>query len=263
MKKTRNQILFPIRKMKNHKIILSLCLILAILAISLFPSLKNDFINWDNQQYTTKNKTITELSWRNIETIFDRTYMGHYHPLTLLSYSLEYRFFKLNPFAYHLTNLILHLLNGLLVFWLILMLKGGVLTSLVVSLLFGIHPLHVESVAWIFERKDLLYSFFFLGSLIVYLAYLKTRGVRYYALSLFLFLLSLFLKSMAVTLPFVLVLCDTLLHRKIDRKCLIEKIPFLVTAFIFWNHGSLRSRITRNNEPKTFIPIFQKYLHYE
>jgi protein O-mannosyl-transferase len=233
MKETRNQILFPIRKMKNHKIILSLCLILALPSISLFPSLKNDFVNWDDPQYVTENKMITELSWRNIETIFDSTTMGHYHPLTLLSYSLEYRFFKLNPFVYHLTNLILHLLNGLLVFCLVWMLKGGVLISLVVSLLFGIHPLHVESVAWISERKDLLYSFFFLGSLIVYLAYLKTWGKRFYVLSLFLFLLSLLSKSMAVTLPLVLLLCDHLLHRKIDRKCLIEKIPFLAIAFIF------------------------------
>jgi protein O-mannosyl-transferase len=233
MKETRNQIPQPIRKMKNHKIILSLCLILAIPAISFFPCLKNDFLNWDDQQYVTENKMITEWSWRNIETIFDSIYMGHYHPLTLLSYALEYRFFKLNPFAYHLTNLILHLMNGLLVFWLMVMLKGGVLTSLVVSLLFGIHPLHVESVAWVSERKDLLCSFFFLGSLVVYLTYLKTRGMRFYFLSLFLFLLSLLSKSMAVTLPLVLVLCDYLLDRKFDRKCLIEKIPFLVMAFIF------------------------------
>jgi hypothetical protein len=113
------------------------------------------------------------------------------------------------------------------------MLKGGVLTSLVVSLLFGIHPLHVESVAWISERKDLLCSFFFLGSLVVYLTYLKTRRMRAYFLSLFLFLLSLLSKSVAVTLPLVLVLCDYLLDRKFDRKSLIEKIPFLVMAFIF------------------------------
>jgi tetratricopeptide (TPR) repeat protein len=219
--------------MKNHKIILSLCLILAIPAISFFPCLKNDFLNWDDQQYVIENKMIMEWSWRNIETIFDSIYMGHYHPLTLLSYALEYRFFKLNPFAYHLTNLILHLMNGLLVFWLIWMLKGGVLTSLVVSLLFGIHPLHVESVAWISERKDLLCSFFFLGSLVVYLTYLKTRRMRAYFLSLFLFLLSLLSKSMAVTLPLVLVLCDYLFDRKFDRKSLIEKIPFLVMAFIF------------------------------
>ena len=219
--------------MKNHKIILSLCMILAIPAISFFPCLKNDFLNWDDQQYVTENKTITELSWRNIETIFDWTYMGHYHPLTILSYSVEYRFFKLNPFIYHLTNLILHLMNGLLVFCLMMMLKGGVLTSLVVSLLFGIHPLHVESVAWISERKDVLYSLFFLGSMVVYLTYLKTRGKRFYFLSLFLFLLSLLSKSMAVTFPLVLFLCDYLFDRKFDRKSLVEKIPFLAIAFIF------------------------------
>jgi len=219
--------------MKNHKIILSLCLILAISSISFLPCLKNDFINWDDQEYVTQNKIIMELSGRNIETIFSVSYMGHYHPLTLLSYSLEYRFFKLNPFIYHLTNLILHLMNGLLVFWVILMLKGGVLISLVVSLLFAIHPLHVESVAWISERKDVLYSFFFLGSMVVYLYYLKTMGMRYYLLSLFLFFLSLLSKSMAVALPIVLFLCDYLLHRKFDRKSLIEKIPFLAIAFIF------------------------------
>lgn len=243
--------------MKNHKIILSLCLILVIPAISFFPCLKNDFLNWDDPQYVTENKMIMQWSWRNIETIFDSIYMGHYHPLTLLSYALEYRFLKLNPFAYHLTNLILHLMNGLLVFWLIWMLKGGVLTSLVVSLFFGIHPLHVESVAWISERKDLLCSFFFLGSLIVYLTYLKTRGRRFYFLSLFLFLLSLLSKSMAVTLPLVLVLCDYRLNRKFDRKSLIEKIPFLVMAFIFVIIASFALRSSGMVDPKSSLSFFK------
>lgn len=219
--------------MKKQQIILSICLILTITFISFSPSLKNDFANWDDNFYVTENPLIMELSWKSIKTIFNQYYMGHYHPLTLLSYSLEYYFFKLNPLVYHLTNLILHLMNGLLVFLMILMLKGGVLTSLVVSLLFGIHPLQVESVVWISERKDVLYTFFFLGSLIVYLHYLKTQSVRTYLLSFFLFILSLLSKSMAVTLPVVMFLCDFLLHRKFDRKCLVEKIPFLVTVFIF------------------------------
>lgn len=243
--------------MKNYKIILSLCLILAIPSISFFPCLKNDFLNWDDPQYVTENKMIMEWSWRSIETIFDSIYMGHYHPLTLLSYALEYRFFKLNPFAYHLTNLILHLINGLLVFWLIRMLKGGVLTSLVVSLLFGIHPLHVESAAWISERKDLLCSFFFLGSLVVYLTYLKTRRMRAYFLSLFLFLLSLLSKSMAVTLPLILLLCDYLLDRKFDRKSLVEKIPFLVIAFICGIIASFALRSSGMGDPKSSLSFFQ------
>jgi len=219
--------------MKNRNILLSICLILAIPSISFFPCLKNDFINWDDQKYVTENKLIMELSWSNIGNIFNNFYMGHYHPLTLLSYMLEYRFFKLSPFIFHLTNVVLHLMNSLLVFWFVLLLRGEVLTSLVVSLLFGIHPLHVESVAWISERKDVLYSFFFLGSLIVYLTYLKTPRMKYYFLSLSLFLFSLLSKSMAMTLPFVLFLCDYLLHRKFERKCLVEKAPFLIVAFIF------------------------------
>jgi hypothetical protein len=250
-KEIRNQIPFRIRKMKNHKILLSLCLILALPAIAFLPCLKNDFINWDDQRYVAENKIIMGWSWNNIKSIFNRTYMGHYHPLTLLSYSLEYQFFKLNPLIYHLTNLVLHLMNGLLVFLFIFLLNGEVMTSLMVSLLFGIHPLHVETVAWISERKDVLYSFFFLGSLIVYLRYLKTKWTRYYVLSLSLFFLSLLSKSMAMTLPIVLFLCDYLLHRKFDRKSLIEKIPFLAIAFIFGIMALFTQRSTEIMNPKS------------
>ncbi len=219
--------------MKNRETFISICLVLIITFISFSPSLKNDFINWDDNQYVYENPIIMGLSWENLKTIFSKFHMGHYHPLTLLSYGLEYQFFQLNPSAYHTTNLILHLFNSLIVFWLIIMLRGGILTSLVVALLFGIHPLHVESVAWISERKDVLYSFFFLGSMISYLSYRKTPKVDYYYISLFLFVLSLLSKSMAVTLPLVLFLCDYLQNRKIDKKSLIEKIPFLFIAFIF------------------------------
>ena len=243
--------------MKKHKIILSLCLVLAVLSISYLPCLKNDFINWDDQQYVTENKLIMEWSGGNIETIFNSFYMGHYHPLTLLSYSLEYRFFKLNPLIYHLTNLILHLMNGLLVFLFIFLLRGEVLTSLMVSLLFGIHPLHVESVAWISERKDVLYSFFFLGSMVVYLKYLKTKGGKYYFLSLILFFLSLLSKSMAATLSVVLFLCDYLLHRKFDRKCLIEKIPFLAMAFIFGIIALFAQESSGMTGPKSSLSFFK------
>jgi tetratricopeptide (TPR) repeat protein len=231
--KRKTQSHLPISKTKRREIIISICLILTITFVSFLPSLKNDFINWDDNQYVTENVTITDLSWENIKTIFSHFYMGHYHPLTLLSYSIEFEFHKLNPFIYHTTNLILHLFNSLFVFWLIFMLKGGILTSLWVAFLFGIHPLHVESVAWISERKDLLYSFFFLESVICYLYYRKTQGVNYYYLSIFLFILSLLSKSMAVTLPFILLIHDYLLDRKFDKKTLIEKIPFLFFALTF------------------------------
>ncbi len=247
----RSFIGFLIPITKKHQIILSICLILTVTFISFSPSLENDFVNWDDDSYVTENPLIMELSWSSIKGIFSQYLMGHYHPLTLLSYALEFHFFKLNPFAYHLTNLILHLMNALLVFLMILMLKGGILTSLVVSLLFGIHPLHVESVVWISERKDVLYTFFFLGSLIAYLHYSKTKTARAYLLSLFLFVLSLLSKAMAVSLPVILFLCDYFLGRKWDRKGLIEKIPFLATALFFGlialsAHGSSQSAVPRS-----------------
>ena len=219
--------------MEKRKIIISICLIFTITFVSFFPSLKNDFVNWDDDKYVTENPMIRDLSWKSIKAFFNSFFTGHYHPLTLLSYSIEFKFFKLNPFAYHTTNFILHLFNGLLVFWLFFMLTGGIPTSFVVALLFGIHPLHVESVAWISERKDVLYAFFFLGSMIGYLYYRKTQGMKYYYLSLFLFLLSILSKVMAVTLPVVLFLCDYFLNRKLDRNSFIEKIPFLIIAFVF------------------------------
>jgi len=218
---------------KKYEIPVSIGLILIITFLSFLPSLKNDFVNWDDPQYVTENRTLTNPSWENIKTIFGSFYMGHYHPLTLLSYLLEYQFFELNPSAYHTTNLILHIFNSLLIFWVILMIGGGNLTSLVVAILFAIHPLHVESVAWISERKDVLYSLFFLGSMVSYLYYQKTSGLNYYYLSFLLFLFSLLSKSMAVTLPMILFLFDYLLNRKLDKKILLEKIPFLLIALLF------------------------------
>jgi len=219
--------------MRKREIIISICLIFTITFVSFFPSLKNGITNWDDDAYLVENPMIRNLSWKNIKAILSNSFLGHYHPLTLLSYSIEFKFFKSNPFPYHTTNFILHLCNGLLVFWLMVMLTGGLLTSFAVALLFGIHPLHVESVAWISSRKDVLYAFFFLGSMISYLYYRKTQGMKYYYLSLFLFLFSLLSKVMAVTLPVVLFLCDYFLNRKLDRKNFIEKIPFLIIAFVF------------------------------
>jgi tetratricopeptide (TPR) repeat protein len=240
--------LIPITK--KQQILLSICLILTVTFISLSPSLENDFVNWDDDSYVTENPLIMELSWNSIKEIFSQYLMGHYHPLTLLSYALEFHFFKLNPLAYHVTNLILHLMNALLVFLMILMLKGGILTSLVVSLLFGIHPLHVESVIWISQRKDVLYTFFFLGSLVAYLHYSKTKTVKAYLLSFLLFVLSLLSKSMAVSLPVIMVLCDFLLQQKFDRKCLIEKMPFFITAFIFGMIALSALGLSQPDDPK-------------
>ena len=218
----------------KRNIRIALGVILLVTCAALFPSLKNGFTNWDDDRYVTNNPLIQDLSWNRIEQIFSVFFQGNYHPLTLLSYAIEFQSFQLNPSVYHVTNLLLHLLNCSLVFWLIFKLGGDLITSFIVGILFGIHPLHVESVAWIAERKDVLYALFFLGAIISFLQYRQSgRNKRYYYVSLFLFLLSCLSKGMAVTLPLVLLLIDYYLDKKINKRAVIEKIPFLITSLLF------------------------------
>ena len=220
-------------KTPNLRISLCICLILLIVFGAFLPVLKNGFVNWDDDNYVVNNTSITSVSVPNLKSIFGSFFVGHYMPLTILSYLLNYQFFKLNPFGYHLTNLILHLLNCLLVFYLIYLLSRNIGVSFITAILFGIHPLHVESVAWVSERKDVLYSFFYLLSAITYLYYLtREHKSRYYLISLFLFLCSLLSKSMAVTLPLLLLLMDYYLKRKPNRGAILDKIPYFCLSAI-------------------------------
>lgn len=220
--------------MKKNKIIIPVFLILIITLVSFYPSLKNNFVNLDDNLYVTENKAIRSVSLVNLKNISTSFFITHYQPLTIFSYLLEYHFFKLNPFHYHLTNLLLHLLNCLLVFWLIYLISGKIWVSCLTALLFGIHPMQVESVAWISERKNVLYAFFFLSAMISYLYYLgKERNLKYYFFCLGLFLLALLSKSMSMTLPLVLLVLDYFASRKINRTVFVEKIPFFVLSLIF------------------------------
>ncbi|MCF8373641.1 MAG: tetratricopeptide repeat protein [Bacteroidales bacterium] len=217
---------------KNKQVTVSLLLVLIIVSIAFYPSLQNNFTNWDDDLNVLENQHIKELSWENVKAWFTQDFVNHYVPLVMVSYSLEYKFFGLDPFAYHTVNLLLHLLNCCLVFWFIYLLwpKPGV--AFITALLFGIHPLHIESVAWISERKDVLYAFFFLFSLIAYMYYKKQdRRVFYYG-SIGLFLCSLLTKSMAVTLPFVLLLIDYPI-KGFNKKWVQEKIPYLLLSVVF------------------------------
>lgn len=159
--------------------------------------------------------------------------VGNYHPFTILTLAAEYAFFGLNPFYFHLVNLVLHLLNSTLAGLLTFRLSKDQLTAYTVAVLFAMHPMHVESVAWISQVKDLLYSCFFLLSVLSYVRY-NERGVKkYYFLALLMFCLSLLSKAMAVSLPLVLFLVDFLQERKINRRQVLEKVPFLLLATLF------------------------------
>jgi protein O-mannosyl-transferase len=220
--------------MTKLKPLISIVLILIITFFSFYPSIKNGFTNWDDHLYLTDNPLIKDLSFQGLAKIFSTVHMGLYKPLVFLSFALEYHFFKLNPAVYHITNLTFHLLNCMLVFMLIFMLTGSLRISFVVGLLFGIHPLHVESVAWITERKDMLYTFFILGASILYLYYLKTKTAKYYLFSLLAFILSLLAKPMAISFPIFIILFDYFLGRSYDKNTWIEKIPFFAITAVYF-----------------------------
>lgn len=197
-------------------------------------ALSNGITNLDDDFYLVLNPYLRNFSFAGIKDIFTSYYTANYHPLTTLTYFIEYHFFELNPYPYHFTNVALHIANTWLAYKLAKQLSGKDLTALVVAILFGIHPMHVESVAWISERKDVMYTFFYLLAAITYLRYLDSSlNRRYLLLSSLFFLCSLLSKAAAVTLPVLLIAFDVYRGRQVSARVVVEKIPLLVLSVIF------------------------------
>ncbi len=224
------------QKIRFRRLFFAIAGILILTFICYIPSIHNDFLKtWDDRAYVTNNELITSLSIDNIKRIFieDKGLYANYHPVTTLSLAVNYYFSKLDPAAYHLTNILLHLLNTILVFIFIYLLGGKkIVVAALVALWFGVTPIHVESVAWISERKDVLYTFFYLGSLISYIYYIKHLRYASYLITLLLFFLSLLSKAMAASLPLILFLIDYISNRKFSARIIIEKIPFLFLSIV-------------------------------
>ncbi|HEU5310634.1 MAG TPA: hypothetical protein VFV24_04195, partial [Candidatus Eisenbacteria bacterium] len=200
------------------------------------PSLQNGFTNWDDPEYVLENHLIRDLSPSGLAAIGTSFLDGNYHPLTVLSLALDYRFGGLDPSGYHRTNLAIHVLATLAVFWLVLLLTGSRELSTFVALFHGVHPMHVESVAWVTERKDLLYGLFYFLACASYVIWLRgdRRKPLAYAATVLFFVLSLLSKGMAVTLPLALLAIDFLLERKWSWKAqAAEKAPFFALALGF------------------------------
>src|SRR6187401_621467 len=136
--------------------------ILVATLVVYWPSFNNGFV-WDDLVYIQENPLIYTI---NLSDIFSTYLAGNYHPLTVMVHAIEYQFFHFNTTGYHVVNVLIHLLNTSLVFYFIRRLTSNERIALVTALLFGLHPIHVESVAWVAELKDVLYTFFFLGALI-------------------------------------------------------------------------------------------------
>ncbi len=207
------------------------------------PALSNGFTNWDDVLYVTSNPLLKDLSMEGLKAIFSTPVVSNYHPVTILSLALNYQFAELSPMTYHLTSIILHVINTGLVFWFIWLLSSGnKWVSAFVALLFGIHPMHVESVAWISERKDLLYTLFYVAAMIVYVNYVRVRQIKYLALVTLLGAISLLCKPAAIVLPLSLIAIDYYLKRDWNWSWITEKIPlFILSGIIAYATLSIQS----------------------
>jgi tetratricopeptide (TPR) repeat protein len=189
---------------------LSIYLALVLFTFVAFEQIRhNNFVNYDDNLYVTENPHVKAgITHESVVWAFTTSHASNWHPLTWLSHMLDCELFGLNPHWHHLTNLFFHIANTLLLFWVLKKMTGRIWPSVFVAAAFALHPLHVESVAWVAERKDVLSTLFGLLTIAAYIRYAQTPNIGRYLLILLLFALGLMAKPMLVTLPFVLLLLD-------------------------------------------------------
>jgi tetratricopeptide (TPR) repeat protein len=244
---------FSILKDQSTKIII---IFLAVMTLAVYwPVQRYEFINYDDYGYLTKNDLVRSgISVTGVKESFSTFHLGNWHPLTMLSHMLDWQLFKNKAGGHHWTSLIIHILNAALLFLFLRMATGAIWRSAFVAALFALHPINVESVAWISERKNVLSTFFWILTMISYVWYVNSPNWKKYSAVLFCFVLGLMSKPMLVTLPFVLLLLDywplkrivilmsdgdqdessSLTVKKQNvRFLIIEKIPLFLLSVIF------------------------------
>jgi hypothetical protein len=226
---------------------LVICVHLLILVLLYSQTYFFDYVHFDDVGYVLMNSAVSPgLTLEGIQWAFTNVYMSNWHPLTWVSHMLDVSLFGFNPGWAHLHNMVLHGANSLLVYVFLQKLSGSWGKACILSLVFLVHPLHVESVAWIAERKDLLCAFFFLFGLLVYDSYRARPGRLRYSGVLIAYALALMAKPMAVTFPIVLLILDFFVYRRHSQigveknsiknldyfRAIVEKLPFLVLAAV-------------------------------
>ena len=246
-------------KTSNKHLVVLIYVALALTTIAVFWQVRNyDFVNYDDLDYITENQHVQAgLARDSIIWAFTTGHASNWHPLTWLSHMLDCQLFGTNAGWHHLTNLLLHIANTLLLFAVLKQMTAALWRSAFVAAAFALHPLHVESVAWISERKDVLSTLFWMLTMAAYLRYVKRPGVSWYLLALLFFALGLMAKPMLITLPFVLLLLDYWpLHRfqlgktvknggrrkrksvntrsqwRVSYRLIREKVPFFILSAI-------------------------------
>jgi protein O-mannosyl-transferase len=258
--------------------------LVALASFSAFlPALSNQFVNWDDYETLLDNSRYRGLAWSHLRWMFTTFYMGHYQPLSWLSFALDYLVWGTDPVGYHLTNLILHALNAALFFFLARLLLVRALAipdrnrqfaitlgAALAALLFSLHPLRVESVVWATERRDVLSGLFYFAALYCYVSADRSDQSRRRLLgvSVLLYALSLFAKGTAMTLPAVLLLLDVYPLERLPgapsgwfrpkyRAVLWEKLPYIVLAAVF-----AALAITAQQNTGALRPVQQYFLSY-
>ena len=232
----------------NHQRSLVCLLLVLVTLITYWQIGSHGFVNLDDGDYVFENPhVLSGLTMENVIWAFTRSHSANWHPLTWLSHMLDVEWYGLRPGGHHWTNLEIHLANGLLLFLVLHLMTGSLRPSGFAAALFLLHPLHVESVAWIAERKDVLSTFFWFLSMGAYIRYVHSTLKRYYLMLLLFFVLGLMAKPMVVTLPFVLLLMDFWPLKRFQEassglspasfrrelgQCIVEKIPLFTLAGI-------------------------------
>ena len=236
----------------DRKLLLTCAGLFLLVFLVFLPAASNDFVNYDDQDYVTENPHVKAgLTAAGVAWAFTTGHASNWHPLTWISHMIDCQLYGLKPWGHHLTSVLFHAVNAMLLFVVLQRMTGAMWKSLLVALLFGLHPLRVESVAWVAERKDVLSTFFWMLTLWAYVLYAeksKSRSSRskvYYGLALFFFVCGLMSKPMLVTLPFVLLLLDWWPLGRISngvkgetarmgcvslKRAVVEKVPFFALA---------------------------------
>lgn len=259
---------------------LPICLFIFLAVFAAFyPITGNGFINYDDNDYVTENLHVQAgLTWRQAAWAFANTDAGNWHPLTWLSHMLDCQWYGPNPWGHHLTSVLIHAANAVLVFVVLRAMTGAMWRSLFAALLFGLHPLRVESVAWIAERKDVLSAMFWLLSMWAYIAYARNqkdrprRAAVNYWIALVCLALGLMSKPMVVTLPLALLLIDCWPLQRMTRdnaaRLFLEKGPFFllaiagsVIAFLAQrSQGAVIDYLPLSHRLETAVLAYSRYL---
>ncbi len=252
-----------------------ICLALTLASVAVYCQVGSyEFVNYDDPPYVSENSNIQHgITLKAVEWAFTSGYAANWHPLTWLSHMLDWQLFGSNAGGHHLTNLIFHIANALLLFLVLKRMTSATWPSAFVAALFALHPMHVESVAWVSERKDVLSAFFWILTMWAWLQYVKHPGIARYILVLLMFSLGLLSKPMLVTLPFVLLLLDYWPLERFGKlrfyRLILEKIPFVfltaissIVTFLVQRSGGAVSQFTNLGLTTRISNAFISYVKY-